>query len=158
MNEPENWLLRTRLHAVRARLNAAPSGDDAEAAWREAQSAVSAAGAGDVDDIALPVLEKDLAALDALLRGWDARKVPLAEWDQVVLKRALNALKRRLKLARSDDEFSSSRNPMSRGAESGIVGVRPPDGYTQDVWDLLVLQGRLRDAGDGLLEPGGNPG
>jgi hypothetical protein len=157
VNEPENWLLRTRLHAVRARLGSSATGDDAEAAWREAESAVTAAGAGDVDDIALPVLEKDLAALDALLRGWDARKVPLAEWDQAVLKRALNALKRRLKLARSDDEFSSSRNPMSRGAESAIVGVRPPDGYTRDVWDLLVLQGRLRDAGDGLLEPGGTP-
>jgi hypothetical protein len=157
VNEPENWLLSTRLRALRARLVVAPAGPDADAAWREAETAIAAAGAGDDADVALPVLEKDVAALDALLRGWDARKVPLAEWDQAVLKRALNALKRRLKLARSDDEFSSSRNPMSRGAESGIVGVRPPDGYGEDVWALLVAQGRLRDAGDGLFEPGGSP-
>ena len=157
MSEPENWLLRTRLRDVRARLAAADAGA-AEAAWRDADAAVAAAGAAEEAEIALPVMERDTAALDALLAAWDARKLPLSAWDQAVLKRALNAYKRRLKLTRADDEFSSSRNPMSRGAESGIVGTRPPEGYTRDVWDLLVAQGRLRDAGDGLLEPGGNPG
>jgi hypothetical protein len=31
--------------------------------------------------------------------------------------------------------------------------VRPPEQFTKDVWDLLVAQGRLRDGGQGLLEP-----
>jgi hypothetical protein len=148
----ENWLLITRLRAAHARVAQAASPADADAAWREAEAALAAADADEIDDVALPVLERDASALGALLAAWDARKAPLTAWDKAVLDRALNALKRRIKLTRADDEFSSSRNPMSRGAESGITGVRPPEPYTQDVWDLLVAHGRLRDGGDGLLE------
>jgi hypothetical protein len=158
VTDADNWLLRTRLGDVRTRIAAAGEPAARDAAWRDAEDAVAAAGAGEEADVALPVLERDAAALDALLAGWDARKVPLAAWDQAVLKRALNAFKRRLKLTRADDEFSSSRNPMSRGASSGILGMRPPDGYGTDVWDLLVRHGRLRDAGEGLYEPAGGPG
>lgn len=154
MTDAENWLLRTRLRDAHARIAAAPGTDAAAAAWRAAQAAVQAAGAGEDADVALPVLERDLQALDALLAAWDARKLPLSGWDQAVLKRAMNAYKRRLKLTRADDEFSSSRSPFSRGASSGINGTRPPEQYTQDIWALLVAQGRLRDGGDGLLEPG----
>jgi hypothetical protein len=148
----EHWLLITRLRAVHARAAASTSPADAEAAWRDADDAVRAAGAAEEADVALPVMERDAAALGALLQAWDARRTPLTAWDKAVLDRALNALKRRLKLTRADDEFSSSRNPMSRGATSGITGVRPPEPYTPDVWELLVAHGRLRDAGDGLLE------
>ena len=148
MADAENWLLITRLRAAHARA----TGGEVGTAWRDAQAAVSGAGADEEADVALPVLEQDAAALGALIAAWDARRVPLTAWDKAVLDRALNALKRRLKLTRADDEFSSSRNPMSRGATSGITGVRPPEPYTQDVWDLLVAHGRLRDGGDGLLE------
>jgi hypothetical protein len=153
VTDTENWLLISRLRAVAARL--APGGDAsaADAAWREAEAAVAAAGAGEEAAVALPVLLKDASELDALLAAWAARKHPLTAWDQAVLKRAMNAYKRRLKLTRADDEVSSSRNPMSRGATSSITGVPPPEQYTRDVWDVLVSQGRLRDAGDGLLEP-----
>jgi hypothetical protein len=148
----ENWLLITRLRAAQARAVGAVSPADAESTWRDAQAAVTAAGADEEADVALPVMERDPAALGTLIASWDARKTPLTAWDKAVLERALNALKRRLKLTRADDEFSSSRNPFSRGASSGITGVRPPEQYTQDIWDLLVAHGRLRDAGDGLLE------
>ena len=154
MTDAENWLLHTRLRALRERIAASGEAGAADAAWREAEAAVSAAGADEEAEVALPVLERDLAALDALLAAWDARMLPLTSWDQAVLKRALNAYKRRLKLTRADDEFSSSRSPFSRGASSGIRGTRPPEQYAQDIWDLLVAQGRLRDGGDGLLEPG----
>ncbi len=154
MSDAENWLLRTRLRAARGRIAAASTPEEAVAAWQEAEAAVSAAGAEEEAEVALPVLERDPRALDALLAAWDARTLPLAAWDQAVLKRALNAYKRRLKLTRADDEFSSSRSPFSRGATSGITGTRPPEQYAQDIWDLLVEQGRLRDGGGGLLEPG----
>jgi hypothetical protein len=158
VTDAENWLLKTRLRELHARLATAPDPGAADAAWREAEAAVAAASAGEEADVALPVLERDVPALGALLAAWDARTLPLTEWDQAVLKRALNAYKRRLKLTRADDEFSSSRNPMSRGNTSGILGTRPPEQYPRDVWDLLIAQGRLKDGGDGLLEPGGNPG
>jgi len=150
---PENWLLCSRLRAIHARLAAGTDPAAATVAWRQAEAAVHAAGADEDAAVALPVLERDLGELTALLSAWDARKTPLPAWDQAVLKRAMNAYKKRLKLARADDAISSSRNPLSRGASSGILGIRPPDQYAQEIWDLLVAHGRLRDAGDGLLEP-----
>jgi len=154
MTDAENWLLKTRLDAVRTRLAAGPAASEAEAAWREAWEAVSAAGLAEEAEVALPVMEQDAGALGALLSAWERRTRPLCAWDQAVLKRALNAYRRRLKLTRADDEFSSSRSPFSRGASSGITGTRPPEQYTADIWALLVAQGRLRDGGNGLLEPG----
>lgn len=148
----ENWLLGTRLRELATRLRAAAPGD-VESLWREADAAVAAAGAGEDADVALPVMERSLPALDALIAGWDAGRVRLPDWDQAVLKRAMNAFKKRLKLTRADDEVTSSRNPLSKGAASGILGIPPPERFTRDVWALLVRQGRLRDAGHGLLEP-----
>src|SRR5688572_30081459 len=131
MSDVETWLLSARLRAVVARLRSGgAAGGDAEAAWREADAAIRAAGAEEDAAVALPVLERDLGEVEALMAGWDSRRVPLPAWDQAVLKRAMNAYKKRLKLTRADDEFSSSRNPLSRGASSGITGVSPPAQYT----------------------------
>jgi hypothetical protein len=153
VGDVENWLLSTRLRGIRARVAAASDGAAAAAAWSEADRDVAAAGASEDAAVALPVLERSLPDLDALIASWDARRTPLPAWDQAVLKRAMNAYKKRLKLTRADDEISSSRNPLTRGASSGILGVRPPEQFTRDVWDLLVAHGRLRDGGQGLLEP-----
>jgi hypothetical protein len=148
----ENWLLSERLRRAAERLGAGLDAAEAEAAWKEAEASVAAAGAAEEADVALPVLERSLRDLRALVAAWDARKASLPEWDQAVLKRAMNAYKRRLKLTRADDEFSSSRNPLSRGQESSITGVRPPEQYGPEVWALLVALGKLREAGPGLLE------
>lgn len=152
MPEADNWLLVTRLKAVLARVTGDVPAGNSEAAWKEAEAAVAAAGASEDAGVALPVMERDARELAALLAGWDARKIPLVEHDQAVLRRAMNAFKKRLKLVRADDAITSSRNPLSRGASSGITGVRPPEQYPQDVWDTLVAQGRLKDAGHGVLE------
>jgi hypothetical protein len=153
--DPETWLLSTRLRAVSGRLGAGASPVQADALWRDAEAAIAAAGAAEDAAIALPVLERSATELAALVAAWDARRLPLPEWDQAILKRAMNAYKKRLKILRVDDEASSSRNPLSRGARSAISGIRPPEAYGEDVWALLVAHGRLRDAGHGLLEPAG---
>lgn len=155
MDAPENWLLCTRLRTLRDRLAAGAAGPEADALWRAADRDVAAAGASEDATVALPVMERSLPDLAALLDAWDRRAAPLPAWDQAVLKRAMNAFKKRLKLTRADDEVSSNRNPLSRGTSSSIVGVRAPEAYTEDVWRLLVLHGRLRDAGGGLYEPAG---
>ena len=154
MTEEGNWLLGTRLRDLAARLRACGGGPAAEALWREADAAVNAAGAGEDADVALPVMERSLPALEEILAGWDAGRTRLPGWDQAVLRRAMTAFKKRLKLTRADDEYTSSRNPLSRGAASGIVGISPPTRFPPDVWRLLVKQGRLRDAGHGVLELG----
>ena len=67
-------------------------------------------------------------------------------------KRALKAFKKRLKLMRLDDESRIGGASMSSGVKSGIVAIRPPGNYPQEVWDELVRKGRLKEAGPGLYE------
>jgi hypothetical protein len=56
-------------------------------------------------------------------------------------KRALKAFKKKLKLARLDDE---SRLGKPGGNRSGIMGITPPPGHPPDVWESLVKAGKLR--------------
>jgi hypothetical protein len=68
------------------------------------------------------------------------------------LQRAMKALKKRLKLARLDDESKLGRDPMSKGGRSGISGVKPPEQYPLEVWQALEQKGRVRGIGHGLYE------
>jgi len=68
------------------------------------------------------------------------------------LKRAMKAFRKRLKLARLDDESRLGHNAMTKGERSTISGVHPPEQYPQEVWDYLVEIGRLRPVGHGLYE------
>ena len=67
--------------------------------------------------------------------------------DKTVLKRALKAFRKRLKLIRLDDESSNTRGALSGGKVSGVVAIRPPSQFSQAVWDELVKQGRLIESG-----------
>jgi len=68
------------------------------------------------------------------------------------LRRALKAFKKRLKLARLDDESRLGHGAMTSGGKSDILAVQPPRQYPQAVWDELVKQERLKYAGQGLYE------
>jgi hypothetical protein len=151
-DKPENWLLSERLRALQRALEAAGSEAEAERLWAEADAAVRDAEAEEEAEIALPVWDRDIDAVGRLLRAWDEGKAPLSAWDKAVLKRAFTAFKKRLRLTRIDDSSTSALNPLSHGRDSSIVGVRPPEQYTPDVWAALVRQGKLRDSGGGLLE------
>ncbi len=68
------------------------------------------------------------------------------------LRKAMKAFKKRLKLARLDDESSLGRGPMSSGKSSDIVAVMPPNQYPKAVWEELVALGKLKYAGQGLYQ------
>jgi hypothetical protein len=72
--------------------------------------------------------------------------------DRNLLKRALKAFRKRLRIVRLDSESSVGGGPMSSGKESSIVGVRAPEQFPAEVWDLLVKQGRLLEGRDGMYE------
>ena len=147
------WLLSLRLRALVAEL---ATSADPEAVWLRMERALEDAEAAEDADLALPVLERDLGEMEALFAGWDSGRIGLPAFDRAMLKRAMKAFRKRLKLMRLDDESSDARNPLSKGAASSILGVRPPEQYPRAIWDVLVAQGRLRDGGDGLLEPTGS--
>ena len=71
------------------------------------------------------------------------------------LKRAYQAFKKRLKLARLDAESKVGKSPLSSGGGSwGITAIQPPNQYPQAIWDELVRQGKLKDTGHGLYALG----
>jgi hypothetical protein len=73
------------------------------------------------------------------------------------LKKAYQAFKKRLKLARLEDESRLGHRALTKGGQSNIVGIQPPNQFPQAVWDELVRQGKLRYAGHGLYSLGGAP-
>lgn len=70
--------------------------------------------------------------------------------DKATLKSAMRAFRKRLKLARLDDESRLGGGSMTHGSRSGIAGIRPPDQFPPEVWEELARQGRLTDQGSGL--------
>lgn len=72
--------------------------------------------------------------------------------DAAQLKSAMKAFKKRLKMARLDDESRLGHGALSSGGRSGIVAIVPPAQFPQAVWDELAREGKLRRAGQGLYE------
>jgi hypothetical protein len=66
------------------------------------------------------------------------------------LKLALKAFKKRLKLTRLDADSRLGVGPLSGGSTWGIEAITPPNQYPRSVWDELVRQGKLKNAGQGL--------
>jgi hypothetical protein len=124
-------------------------GDDT--AWEEAKRAFDAHPEDDID-LFVAIDDRDLAALRAITAGWQSGKRPLPLHDRNLLKSALKAFRKRLKLVNLDADSSLGKGPMSSGRHSGIVGVRAPDQFPPEVWAELVRQGRLREGRDGTHE------
>jgi hypothetical protein len=66
------------------------------------------------------------------------------------LKSAYNAFKKRWKVTRLDYDSRIGRSPLSAGQRSAIVGIAAPKEFPRAVWEELVRQGRLKNAGSGL--------
>ncbi len=75
---------------------------------------------------------------------------PVDIGDKQVLKRAMKAFRKRLKLTRLDEESKIGVGPLSGGKQSKVVAINPPTQFPQAVWDELVKQGRLTTDGHGF--------
>ena len=68
-----------------------------------------------------------------------------------LLKRALKAFKKRLKLTALDEDSRLGRGALSGGAR-GVYAIQPPNQFPLAVWEELYRQGKLRSSGHGLYE------
>jgi hypothetical protein len=68
-----------------------------------------------------------------------------------VLKSAMKAFKKRLKLTALDEDSSLGRGPFSSGAK-GVYAIQPPNQFPREVWEELCRLGKLRDSGHGMYE------
>ena len=73
------------------------------------------------------------------------------EISHEVLKSAMKAFKKRLKLTALDDDSHLGRGAFS-GGHTGVFAIRPPSQFPQEVWNQLCKDGKLRDSGHGLYE------
>jgi hypothetical protein len=144
MFDPQMELLATVLAAVVAESSPGKTWDDAREALR--------ASGETAEDIAQAIGSEDAAAVRDLLAQWTSGKRHLPEHDRGVLKRAMKAYRKRLKITVLDAESSVGGGPMSSGRRSTIVGITPPERYPRAVWDELVRQGRLATGGRGTYE------
>ncbi len=120
-------------------------------AWSAANQALG--NLRDVEpDLAAAIEARDPALLQPILEQWASGKRPLPEHDRDLLKRALKAFRKRLRVTLLDAESSLGGGPMSSGRSSGICGVSPPGIYPRAIWLELVRQGRLINAGQGVFE------
>jgi hypothetical protein len=139
--DPSTQLLCTLLAPL-----AGGSSDD----WATARAALDAAGEAEGELLAI-VEAHDRAALATLLKAWVSGKILRPVHDREVMKKAVKAFRKRLKLGRLDEE-SRIGGAFSKGERSGITGVVPPDSFGPDVWAELVRVGRMLDVGHGVLE------
>lgn len=128
----------------------APLAEGSSADWATARAALDAAGEAQGELLAI-VEARDAAALAALMKGWETGKVLRPVHDREVMKKAVKAFRKRLKLVRLDEE-SKLGHVFSKGERSGITGVAPPDQFGPDIWAELVRVGRMIDVGHGVLE------
>ncbi len=148
MFDPQMALLSKFLAAIIAEL-ASDTGN--AQAWSRARQALDALPEKE-PELASVIEAKDAAALRSIVDQWASGERQLPEHDREVLKRALKAFRKSLKVTRLDAESTIGRGPMSGGRQSGILGITPPSRYPREVWDELARQGRLIDAKHGIYE------
>jgi hypothetical protein len=122
-----------------------------EAVWDEATLAL-APTRDQEPEIARILAARDTVALGRLLEAWRLGTQHLPAQDREVLKRALKAFRKTLKVTRLAADSGLGHGATSSGRTSNIVGMRPPDRYPYAVWAELVRQKRLRDGGRGMYE------
>ena len=76
---------------------------------------------------------------------------PASSITPEVLKSAMKAFKKRLKLTALDEDSSLGRGPFSSGAK-GVYAIQPPNQFGREVWEELCRLGKLRNSGHGMYE------
>ncbi len=104
------------------------------------------------EDLALAVEMQDADELGQIVSGWTSGDRLMLERDRAVLKRAMKAYRKTLKVTILAAETTLGGGPMSTGRKSDIVGVVPPERYPADTWNELVRQNRLLYGGHGTYE------
>ncbi len=103
-------------------------------------------------DLAAIVDAKDAVKLRAIAEAWAARTRRLPEHDLEVMRRAMKAFRKSLKITQLDAESSIGGRGLSTGRSSGIVGMSPPTRFPREVWDELVRAGELRGGRHNVYE------
>ena len=67
------------------------------------------------------------------------------------LRKALKAIKKRIKMTQLDDDSKLGHSPLTKGA-ARIVSIQPPAGFGREIWEELADAGYLKRDGIGFYE------
>lgn len=84
----------------------------------------------------------------------DPVEQPTQTIDPDVLKEALRAFRKRIKLIKLDHESRLGVGPMSSGREAQFDAIEPPREFEQAVWLELARTGQLEALGQGFYKLG----
>ena len=112
----------------------------------------------DAGEVARVCKDKDAGGLDALileLEGVASGKsapepVALPSFTPEDLSAAMRAFRKRLKLARLNDESRLGSKQLTGGKKSDIDAIEPPTDFPRAIWKVLVRNGKLIDTGRGF--------
>lgn len=79
---------------------------------------------------------------------------PTETFDPDVLKEALRAFRKRMKLTKLDHESRLGVGPMSSGREAAFDAIEPPREFDPAVWKELARIGQLEAIGQGFYKLG----
>ncbi len=147
MNAVDNRLLILRLR----RAVQGTADDTSEQLWLDASEVFATHDWVD-EGIRNALQARDREVLGRRLAEWESGAQPYPAPDRVILKRALKAFRKRMKLQQLDEESGIGGGPFSSGHKSSLVAIQPPPQYPAEVWDELALQGRLRESLKGFFE------
>jgi hypothetical protein len=67
------------------------------------------------------------------------------------MRKALKALKKRIKMTQLDDDSKLGHSPLSKSRDR-IVSIQPPAGFGKEIWEELADAGFLKRDGMGFYE------
>lgn len=110
----------------------------------------------DAGDATRVCAARDAAGLDALVsrlenpEGAVPPKSDVHRPGKDELEKALRAFRKRLKVMRLADESRLGGRQLTKGRESEIDAIIPPNEFSDVVWRALARDGRLKHTGQGF--------
>ncbi len=120
----------------------------------------------DKTELARILKDRDSVGLDVMIckledpNVFKAKAEELPQFSQAELNEALRVFRHRLKFKKLDDESKISQRDVTAGKSANIDSIQPPPASEFDprIWKVLVLEGKLVDAGSGFYrEPRDKP-
>jgi hypothetical protein len=143
------------LREIRTGLSAERTGPE----WGAIQKAMVKAGI-DSSQVARAVAGRDLELIDRLIDHQENPELPVEpsqpevepgpEIPDDVLRDAMRAFRKRVKLTKLDHESKLARSPLSSGKSADFEAILPPNQFPSEVWWALAARGDLESTGGGF--------
>ena len=149
--------LLLEIEEARAKLSVEKVG----AEWGVVQRLLVKAGAAP-STVARAISIRDLELVDQLIakirnpeleiEAKEPEPIEVPDIPEEVLREAMRAYRKRMKLTRLDQESKLARSPLSSGKDADFDAIIPPNQYPSEVWRALVARGELEATGQGFYK------